>query len=51
VNFARRTYLESELQLNYANRDFSSLKRDSLDFHAAADAVRAARHRAKAKKK
>jgi hypothetical protein len=51
VNFMRRTYLESELQLGYATRDFSSLKRDSSDFHTAVDAVKAARQRAKAKKR
>ena len=51
VNFEHRTYLESELQLKYANRDFSDLKRDSSDFRAAVDGVRAARQRAKTKKK
>jgi hypothetical protein len=51
VNFERRTYLESELRLSYANRDFSSLKRDSSGFHAAADAVEAARRRIRTKSK
>jgi hypothetical protein len=51
VNFEHRTYLESELQLSYANRDFSGLKRDSPGFHAAADAAKAARQRVKAKNK
>ncbi len=51
TNLTRRTYLESELQLDYANRDFSTLKRDSSDFHRAVDAVTAARRRAKGEKK
>lgn len=50
-NFERRTYLESQLHLTYANRDFSTLKQDSAEFHAAVDAVKAARHRKKEKKK
>jgi len=51
TNFERRTYLEAQLYLNYANRDFSTLKRDSADFHVANEAVKAARHRKKANKK
>jgi hypothetical protein len=50
INFLRRTYLASELRLNYAHQDFSSLKRDSAEFHTAADAVKRARDRVKAKK-
>jgi hypothetical protein len=50
-NVMHRTYLQSELQLDYAGQDLTSLKRDSADFHAAADAVKAARVRAKTKKK
>lgn len=49
-NVTRRTYLRSEIQLDYAGQDFSSLKHDSPDFHAALDAMNAARIRAKAKK-
>lgn len=49
-NFMRRTYLGSEIGLDYAARDFSRLKRDSAEFHTAADAVKAARARVKAKK-
>ncbi len=47
INLWRRTYIESELQLKYAGRDFSTLKRESPDFRAAADAVEAARHRSR----
>ena len=50
-NLMRRTYLQSELQLDYANQDFSNLKHDSPDFHATCDAVKAARVRAKSKKR
>jgi len=51
VNLLRRSYLESELQLNYANRDFSSLKRDSPDFHSAVDAIKGEGHHAKVKRR
>ena len=47
-NLLRRTYLGSEIRLDYADRDFSSLKHDSADFHTAAEAVKAARVRVKA---
>ncbi|HTW31766.1 MAG TPA: M48 family metalloprotease [Candidatus Sulfotelmatobacter sp.] len=50
-NLIRRTYLESELVTHYANRDFSGLKRDSAEFHAAAGAIQAVRHSAKSKRK
>jgi len=50
-NLMRRTYLQSELLLDYAGQDFTTLRHDSPDFHAAADAMKAARVRAKAKKK
>ena len=49
-NLRRRSYLQSELKLDYADRDFSGLKHDSADFHGAYDAIKAARIRVKAKK-
>lgn len=49
-NFIRRTYSGSVLQLDYAGQDFSNLKHDSPDFHAACDAMKAARLRSKAKR-
>ena len=49
-NLVRRTYIQSELQLDYAGRDFSSRKHDSTDFCTAVDEMKAARVRGKAKK-
>jgi hypothetical protein len=49
-NLVRRSYLKSELTIHYGQTDFSSLKRDSKDFHDAVDAIKAERARAKKRK-
>jgi hypothetical protein len=43
----RRSYLEAQLQLKYGERDFSTLKKDSPEFHVAVEAIRAARKKNK----
>ena len=50
-NFLRRTYLESELNIQYAGQDFSFAKKDSPEFHAAAAAIKATRIHGKKNKK
>jgi hypothetical protein len=40
-NTTRRSYLMSELRNNYADLDYSNLKKDSEEFHGVAEAVKA----------
>jgi hypothetical protein len=49
TNFTRRTYLESELQLDHANQDFSALKHNSSDFQRVVYQIETTRKRAKVK--
>ena len=39
-NMTRRSYLMSELRSNYADVDYSNLKKDTAEFHQVADAVK-----------
>ena len=39
-NATRRSYLMAELKNNYSEADFSSLKKDSDDFHRTAEQIR-----------
>lgn len=41
----RRSYLQAQLQIRYGDRDFSTLKKDSPEFRAAVEAIKAARQR------
>lgn len=42
-NLPRRSYLEAYLQVKYGDKDFSTLKKDSPEFHSAVEAIRATR--------
>jgi len=42
-NATRRSYLMAELKNNYSETDFSSLKKDSDEFHRISDELRTSR--------